>query len=146
MEKDLKKGIGKFNTIYKKIDDIYVNYAKSLGMSNYVMLDILELLYNEDKLYTQKDFCELLNLKKQVVNIMVNDLRVKELVELKEGEDRRHKNITLTAEGKVFMGKVIETQKDIENGLLNILTSAEIATCVSVLEKYEKLLIKTLNL
>lgn len=68
---------------WRKIDELYGKYAKSVGLTSLGLL-ILDTIYTMPENYTQKEICEKTNLPKQTVNVIIKTLWKEGYIELKE--------------------------------------------------------------
>ncbi|MCL2404741.1 MAG: winged helix-turn-helix transcriptional regulator [Defluviitaleaceae bacterium] len=127
----------KFKESSHRIESLFNSYAKSKGL-NFTSLLILELLYDENETYTQKDLCEKLALPKQLVNTIIKSFWEQEYVELKEAKDRRNKNIILTDKGKSYTQGILHCMQDAEDRAWECFTDDEVISFVNSLEKYAK--------
>lgn len=114
MEEPRKELINTFMRKLQEIDDLYEQYAKSMGLTS-VSLYILEIIYTENCICTQKQICEKTHYPKQTVNVVIKNFWEQGYVELKEiPSDRRNKSIALTAKGKEYAKVCIERIYSIE--------------------------------
>jgi DNA-binding MarR family transcriptional regulator len=118
-----------------KIDGLYDLYAKSKGL-NFASILILQLLYEADQVYTQKDICEKLNLPKQFVNSIIKSFWEQGFVELIEATDRRNKEINLTVFGSEYAFSVLKPLEDVENLVWDSFSPEEIALLTPLLDRY----------
>lgn len=122
---------------WRIIDELYYEYAKSVGLTSLGLL-ILDTIYAMPENCTQKELCEKTNLPKQTVNVIIKSLWKQGYIELKEIDtDRRNKSIQLSASGREYgdrvIGKLIETEKKIigdltyeqRQGIIQFLKKAE---------------------
>ena len=127
----------KFNETWHRIDSLLNMYAKSFGL-NFTTMLVLDILYEAEMPYTQKDICEKLVIPKQFVNSIITSFWEQGFVELKEAKDRRHKNIFLTEKGKEYAEKILHFLDEAENKVWESFTDEEIVTFINYMEKYEK--------
>lgn len=117
---------------WEAIEDLYEEYAKSVGLTS-ISLSILEYLYSQDDGCTQKKLSEYIHLPKQTVNTIIKSFLDQKLVRLKEvPTDRRNKLVTLTQKGLLHARQIVET-----------LWQAELQAMESLTQEQRKLLIKS---
>lgn len=137
-----RKQLAQFNHIMQGIENIYEDYAKSVGIT-YMSLVVLELIYHTDEPYTQKDICNLSHYNKQVVNSIIKSFYDKGYIALKEvPDDRRNKHILLTESGQAYTDKIMQPLWKLEQQALSVLTDDERNQLLSLLgrcyEGYKK--------
>jgi len=98
---------------WHRLDGLYEQYAKSIGLS-FTALMVLDLLDNSAETYTQKVVCDKLDLPKQYVNSIIKSLLEKGYVRLKEAKDRRNKEILITERGKKYIQSALKPLDDAE--------------------------------
>ena len=128
MHKDLTK-------ILHKMDSVYERLAKSVGI-NFTTFCVLELLYEDDKTYTQKEICEKLGLPKQITNSIVKNYWEQGYLVLQEAKDRRNKHITLTSEGRDHVKKLVSHMDSKEAVAWESFTPDETAKVIELLNKF----------
>ncbi len=93
--------------IFHSIENLYEQYAKSVGMS-YLSFLVLDVIYTMPENCTQKLICDRTHLTKQNVNAIVKTFWTQGYIEMKElPYDRRNKGIWLTASGKEYADKIM---------------------------------------
>ena len=128
MHKDLTK-------ILHKMDSVYERLAKSVGI-NFTTFCVLELLYEDGKIYTQKEICEKLGLPKQITNSIVKNYWEQGYLILQEAKDRRNKHITLTPAGRNHVQKLVSHMEAKEKTAWGSFTSEEIVLVIELLNKF----------
>lgn len=126
-----------FITARRAIDDIYVSYAKSVGLS-YLGLIILETINNSPNGCTQKEIVEKLNLPKQTVNVIIKSFLEQGYIDLKEVcSDRRNKEILLSKQGLEFANKVLGNLTEAEVKVMEKLTYEQRQDILNIMKKIE---------
>ncbi len=135
---DIKNEAKRLDDIWQNIDSVYDYYAKQLGL-NSTTLYLLQIVYTSEPC-TQKQICDIMMLPKQTVNTIVRDYQNKGLLETTESpEDRRHKHIRLTQQGKAYCQEIIPPLEEAEAYAMAQFTEDERSTMFALMEKYNKL-------
>lgn len=100
------EAIAKFNDVLKRMEVSYKKYAEKHDLTAF-SLTVLELIYDSQNPLTQKDIKSVLGVPKQAVNVAITFFLKREYIQLKEGEDRRNKNILFTEKGMAYAQQVI---------------------------------------
>lgn len=96
-----------FNKIYKEMDVVYHNYAKSCGLSDMAYW-ILYSMAEREEYFTQRDFCNDWFFAPQTVNSALKDLVKKGIICLEStAKNKKNKLIKPTEYGKEFIVDVI---------------------------------------
>ncbi len=133
----------RLDDIWQNIDSVYEYYAKSLGL-NSTTLYLLHIIYTSEPC-TQKQICDIMMLPKQTVNTIVRDYQNKGLLETTESpEDRRHKHIRLTRQGKAYCKQILPPLEEAESYTLEQFTEEERNMMFTLMEKYNKVFCKKL--
>ena len=127
----------RFKQVWYRLDNLVGQYAKDMGI-NITTLFILEMLAEDGEVYTQKILCEKLMLPKQLVNSVIKMFWEQGYVELKEAQDRRHKNIRLTPSGKEYADSILAPFLSADERAWDTFSDEELTAITSALEKYEK--------
>ena len=89
-----------YNAIWLETSQLYEAWARQRGISFYELLVILSITEADGKVL-QKDICQRFTIPKQTVNTVIKTLIRKGWLELEVSEqDRRSRNLCLTAEGR----------------------------------------------
>ena len=123
--------------IWHKINNLYDSYAKSVGL-NFTTILVLQLLFDSDEVYTQKELCEKLDLPKQLINSIMKTFWEQGYIELKEAKDRRNKKILVTDRGRQYALEVLKPLEDAETMVWDSFSVEEISILASILSKYVK--------
>lgn len=92
---------------WTSIEKIMNEYAQVAGLTS-MGLTVLGIIYGIPQGCTQKQICERSHYNKQTVNMIIKSLWEQGYVELTEmKEDRRNKQVKLSADGKEYADKVI---------------------------------------
>ncbi|MCL2753978.1 MAG: MarR family winged helix-turn-helix transcriptional regulator [Defluviitaleaceae bacterium] len=134
-----KKALSNLKEVWHKIDNLYSLYAKKMGL-NLASLLVLQLLYDAApaKNYTQKELCEKLALPKQFISYIMKSFWQQGFVEMREGKDRRNKDIIFTPLGKEFAKRVLKPLEDAELAVWNCFTDKEVLNIAETMEKFAK--------
>lgn len=96
-----------YNQIYKEMDIVYHNYAKSCGLSDMAYW-ILYSIAENDEYFTQRDFCKDWFFSPQTVNSALKDLEKKGIIFLESvSGNKKNKLIKPTENGKKFIESYI---------------------------------------
>ena len=126
-----------FCDITKQINSVYEEYAKSVGLS-YTSLYVLHMIALGENC-TQKYIAEQMYLPKQTVNSVISTFCKQGLVELTElPEDRRHKALHLTDEGKKFVEKILPQIEQAERRSIEQFDDNERETLFRLIKKYSR--------
>lgn len=125
-----------YNQICKEMDIVYHHYAKSCGLSDMAYW-ILYSVAEEDKYFTQRDFCKEWFFAPQTVNSALKDLVKKDIIFLESVPgNKKNKLIKLTESGKIFIERVILPLIKAECESFESLSEAECASMLSATKKY----------
>ncbi|WP_027398959.1 MarR family winged helix-turn-helix transcriptional regulator [Anaerovorax odorimutans] len=96
-----------YNQLFKELDQLYHNYAKSSGLSD-TMFWIIYSIQERSEAYTQKELCDIWFYSRQTVNSALKHLEEQKLIELIPSPDnRKNKLIFFTPSGKDLAMKII---------------------------------------
>ena len=124
-----------FCDITKKINSVYEEYAKSIGLS-YTGLYVLHMIALCENC-TQKYIAEQMYLPKQTVNSVISSFCKQGLIELTElPEDRRHKALHLTEKGQEFAGKILPQIEQAEHRSMEQFDDDERELLFRLIKKY----------
>lgn len=124
-----------FCDLNKQINSIYEDYAKSVGLS-YTSLYTLHMIALTENC-TQKFIAEQMFLPKQTINSIIATFRKQGLVELREMvEDKRHKTLHLTADGKKFAEQIFPQVEAAEQNSMAQFDEKERTTFLKLMNKY----------
>ncbi len=136
MKGNTKAHLEKFNKIYKELDILYHNYAKSCGLSDMAYWILYSMLESDD-LFTQRDFCKEWFSAPQTVNSALKDLEKKGIIFLESVPgNKKNKWIKLTEEGKAFTERVISPLIRAECESFDDLTKEECESMLGTTQKY----------
>lgn len=134
----LKNNTSEFVQTWRAIDELYAQYAKSVGLT-YIGLIILDTLYRAPNTYTQKEISEKTGFPKQTININIRYFLEKGYIELRElREDRRSKAIEFTQKGIVYSKEIIGRLQKIEESVMKGLSSDQKQLLTQLLVKTKK--------
>jgi len=134
---DNKGSLASLKNTLRKIDSLYDFYAKSVGL-NYASISILQMLYEDEREYTQKEICNELGLPKQFVNSIISGFYEQGFVHFKEGKDRRNKIILVTNSGKDYAHKILSPLNDAEKKAWGSLSDEELGYLDVILKDFYK--------
>ena len=107
MEDAIFSKLSIYNQLFKELNQLYDNYAKSSGLSD-TMFWILYSIQERPEAYTQKEFCDIWSYSRQTVNSALKNLEQQKLIELIPSPDnRKNKHIFLTPSGERLVMNVI---------------------------------------
>lgn len=125
-----------YNQIYKEMDIVYHNYAKSCGLSDMAYW-ILYSMAESDKYFTQRDFCNEWFFSPQTVNSALKDLEKKGIIFLETEEgNKKNKLIKPTQKGKSFIKSAIIPLMRSECESFEALSKEECEQMLSATKKY----------
>lgn len=125
-----------FNQIYKEMDIIHHNYAKSCGLSDMAYW-ILYSMAESDEYFTQRHFCNDWFCAPQTVNSALKDLEKKDIIFLEAiPGNKKNKLIKPTEKGKQFIEAVIAPMIKTECESFETLPSEECELMLSAIKKY----------
>ncbi len=125
-----------FNKIYKEMDIVYHNYAKSCGLSDMAYW-ILYSIAESEEYFTQRDFCNDWFFAPQTVNSALKDLEKKDMIFLETvPENKKNKLIKPTENGKKFIERVIVPLIRTECESFETLSKEECELMLSTTKKY----------
>ncbi len=140
MHANLADPLAEFNRLYKKMDEVYHQYAKRLGMSD-MALWLLYSLYESGIPCTQRDFCAAWHYPPQTVNSALNNLEKQQIIERKAiPGNRKNKQIVLTEKGRCYMERTIFPLMDAEQQAFLKMDETERTQLLSLTRKYAELL------
>ena len=97
-----------YNAIWLETSQLYEAWARQRGISFYELLVILSITEADGKVL-QKDICQRVTIPKQTVNTVIKTLIRKGWLELEVSEqDRRSRNLCLTAEGRENTAQIVQ--------------------------------------
>lgn len=133
---DMLKHLKVFNQLYKEMDIVYHNYAKSCGLSDMAYW-ILYSMAESDEYFTQRDFCKEWFCAPQSVNSALKDLEKKDIIFLESAEgNKKNKLIKPTENGKRFMERMIVPLMEKECESFGTLSKDECAMMLDTTKKY----------
>lgn len=125
-----------FNQIYKEMDIIYHDYAKTCGLSNMAYW-ILYSVAESNEYFTQRDFCNDWFFAPQTVNSALKDLEKKDIIYLDpEPDNKKNKLIKPTENGKKLIESIIMPLIQAECESFNSLSEEECKQMLSATKKY----------
>lgn len=129
-----------YNKIYKEMDIVYHNYAKSCGLSDMAYW-ILYSIAESDDYFTQRDFCSDWFFAPQTVNSALKDLEKKDIIFLEAVPgNKKNKLIKPTENGKKFIESVIIPLIKTECESFETLSKEECELMLSTTKKYISIL------
>ena len=94
-----------------------------ITLNEYLILETIYLLQQENINITQKDICENASIDRSVVSLRVSKLEEKKLILKQQPQDKRSDSLILTAAGNDLINNIIDNIVDLENELFNKLGS-----------------------
>lgn len=131
--------IKRYTALWRESNTLYEDWARKYGLSYYELLVILSL-FEADGLCRQKDICRQWTLPKQTVNTILKNFTERSWVALVPSpEDRRNKDISLTAKGREFAADTANALQAHECAVLEALGSESAEALIETTTLYNKL-------
>lgn len=125
-----------YNQIYKEMDVVYHKYAKACGLSDMAYW-ILYSIAENNKYFTQRDFCKDWFFSPQTVNSALKDLEKKGIIYLESVEgNKKNKLIKPTENGKNYIETYITPLIKTECESFETLSQEECELMLSTIKKY----------
>ena len=132
--------LSKFNRAHKKMNGIYHNYAKKVGLSD-AAIWLLYSLYEHGHPCTQKELCEEWFYPPQTINTALKSLEEKGFVWLElVPKSRKNKQILFTEAGKVLVEEKISPLVQAEERSFERLDEQERNHLLAITQKHIKIL------
>jgi len=129
-----------YNQLFKELDQLYHNYAKSSGLSD-TMFWIIYSIQERSEAYTQKELCDIWFYSRQTVNSALKNLEEQKLIELIPSPDnRKNKQIFLTSSGKELAMNVIRPLMEAEENAFSKLGEKNLDEFLRLTQKHNNLL------
>lgn len=136
MENKIENKLVEFNRIYKELDIVYHTYAKSIGLSDAAFW-ILYSVTEENRLFTQRDFCSDWSFPPQTVNSALKDLEKRGIISLEPVTgNKKNKWIKLTESGEELVKTTVFSLMQTENDSLESLADDECNIMLTATRKY----------
>lgn len=121
----LNNQVSEYCMVWMGLLTIYEDYAKSLGLS-YSSLQVLNAIFHNRDICTQKIISQQTLLPKQTVNAIMTGFLKQGMIELSEMEsDRRTKSVKFTEAGKAYSEKIIPKIKNAERKAMRDLSKEQ---------------------
>lgn len=140
MEFKRTRALKEFDSLYKMIDDIYHEIARSMHLTDSAFIILYCLLELGDGC-SQKDICKLYSISKQTINSSVKSLEDKGFLIRKSGTGRDI-HLYFTEFGKKFANEHIGPVFDMENATFVCMEPSECEQLISLTKKYVQILQK----
>lgn len=141
----IKAQLIRFNQIYKEMDVIYHNYAKSLGLSDTAFW-VLYCIFEHNGSFTQSELCRDWSFSPQTLNSSLKDMEKRGLIRLDPVQgNKKNKLINLTAEGEMLLENAISPLMQAEGESFSALNNEECELMLSLTERYAKALGKSVE-
>ena len=145
METLITGQLAAFNQLYKEIDQIYHESAKSKNISD-AALWLLYSLYESNVPYTQREFCALWHCPPQTINSALKNLEKQGLIQLDPiSGNKKDKLVVLTEKGTELTQRVITVLVLAEQRAIRGLAKEERDQLLSLTRKYVELLQTEVN-
>lgn len=138
MEFKQNRVLKEFDSLYKMIDDIYHEIARSMHLTDSAFIILYCLLELGDGC-SQKDICKLYSISKQTINSSVKSLESKGFLIRKAGAGRDI-HLYFTELGQEFADKHIGPVIDMENATFACMKPSECEQLLSLTRKYIQIL------
>lgn len=145
MEQNKQAKLATFNRIYKELDVVYHNYAKSFGLSDAAFW-ILYSVTERDGEFTQRDLCDDWSFAPQTINSALKDLQRRNVIVLEKAcGNKKNKLIKLTDDGLALTKKVVLPLMEAECDGFDSLKQKESDLMLLLLQKYASALVDKIN-
>lgn len=138
MEFHHNQDLKEFNRIYRECDSLYHEIALKIGLSDSAF-SILYTVYEMGDGCLQRDICTSNSISKQTISSSIRKLIREDYLFLKPGKGR-DMHIFLTEKGKRLTAETIIPVVEMENCILESMTSAENRLFIELNRKYLVLL------
>ena len=133
----MKAQLIRFNQIYKGMDIIYHNYAKSLGLSDTAFW-VLYCISEHKGALTQRELCRDWSFSPQTLNSALKDMERRGLISLDPVPgNRKNKWLNLTPDGELLVEKAIVPLMQAEGESFSALSEEECEKMLCFIERYE---------
>lgn len=134
-----------FNRLHKKMNMLYHDYAKSVGLSD-ASFWLLYSLYEHGQPCTQKDLCNYWFFAPQTINTALKILEEQGYITLKLApESRKNKQILLTETGRILVNEKIAPLVRAEERSFERLSSKERDRLFDITQKHIEVLEEEIN-
>ena len=141
----IKAQLIRFNQIYKEMDVIYHNYAKSLGLSDTAFW-ILYCISEHNGSFTQRELCRDWSFAPQTLNSALKDMEKRGLISLDPVPgNKKNKWLHLTADGEKLVADAILPLMQAEGESFSALNEAECEQMLTFTERYADALCKRIE-
>lgn len=136
MKDKLFSQLAELNQADKRLEMLYHEYAKEMGMSDCVNM-MLYHLYTGEETYTQKDLCNVWSYSRQTVNSALKNMEKQGIVqmELTKG-NKKNKYVRLTKEGQEIAKRTVQPLLSAEIHALASLKEEERTMMLCLYKKY----------
>lgn len=134
MERDFFDKIHRINYLVSEIDALYHQASLKIGLSDSESI-VLYTIYDNGESCLLSDIYKQSGISKQTVNSALRKLEEESILYL-EQHCGRSKKVTLTDEGKVYVGETIAKIFEAENAAFASWTEKEVDTHIRLTEKY----------
>lgn len=136
----IKDKLIRFNQIYKKMDIIYHNYAKSIELSDTAFW-ILYSISEHNGSFTQRDLCRDWSFAPQTLNSALKDLEKRGIIRLEPViGNKKNKLLHLTPNGERLVANAILPLMKEEGNSFSVLDEKECEQMLSFTERYAEAL------
>lgn len=145
MEDSIHSKIVAYNQLTKELEELYQLYAKKSGLSE-TTLWILYCVHERQEPYTQKELCDIWSYSRQTINSALKNLETQGLIELVPlPENRKNKQLLLTASGKNLVNKIILPLVEAEKNVFIQLGEEDSRKFLSLTKRHTELLHMEIN-
>lgn len=118
MKDAVKKDIQAYYAWWRRMNDLYVEWARAHGLSSFSLF-VLDSLYGSENGCTQKQICRDWMLPKQTVNSILKGFEEKGYITSRVSEeDKRKRLIFLTGEGMAYGEAIISELRGLEERIM----------------------------
>ena len=141
----MKARLMRFNQIYKEMDILYHNYAKSLGLSDTAFW-VLYCISEHNGSFTQRELCREWSFAPQTLNSALKDMENRGIIRLDAVPgNKKNKLLHLTADGERMVADVILPLMQAEGESFSVLNEAECEQMLTFTERYADALCKRIE-
>lgn len=141
----IKAQLIRFNQIYKEMDVIYHNYAKSIGLSDTAFW-ILYCISERNGSFTQSELCREWSFAPQTLNSALKDMEKRGIIRLDPVfGNKKNKLLHLTADGEHLVSKAIVPLIQAEGESFSALNEAECEQMLTLTERYAEALRRSIE-
>lgn len=129
--------LARFYEKWRRIDILYEEYAKSMGLSDTSMKVLYYIYKDEDCTATQQNLCERTSFPKQTIHSVIKIFQKQGYIDLTEDpSDRRARLIRLTEQGRAFCEAAFQRLEKAERRAMELLPAYKREELIGLLGEY----------